>query len=360
MNRLYRHSGFRYVNEAAGAFVLLGALILASALFQSARVQRWFNPGRELRVILPQEGLFGLSAGSEVYVLGTEAGSVRDIDIDADGGRIVAHVLIRPQFADFIRVDSKARIKRKLAVTGDAYLDIERGDGKKLDWDLAVIEASTDSTTGDRINTMLANLEETAVPALTHFDEAVVAIRDLVRDVNDPEGDVRRLLRRARSVVAKVDEGRGTLGRLVEDDRVYEAALGAITRVRDTVDRIDPAVGRLNEAMADVAKFAGALGDRSEDLPEIVDRANGALTRLEEILADVRAASRELPKATRELPGIARDLAAATEALPGLVAQVRQAFREIERVAQKAQESWLLGGGSEKAARRPGPTEAQR
>ena len=100
-------TGFRYVNEAVGAFVLVLVGLALFALVQSGRVQQWFDPGAPLIVVLPQSGLSGLTDGSEVNVLGTTAGVVESIDIESDG-RIIARVRIRRQFTAFIRSDSRA------------------------------------------------------------------------------------------------------------------------------------------------------------------------------------------------------------------------------------------------------------
>ena len=64
----FQQSKFRYTNEAVGLFVLMALLIFIAGLIYSGRVREWFNPGETLRVVLPDEGLSGLTRGSTVVI----------------------------------------------------------------------------------------------------------------------------------------------------------------------------------------------------------------------------------------------------------------------------------------------------
>ena len=102
---------FRYTNEAVGFFVLIALLIFVAGLIYSGQVRKWFNPGETLKAVLPDEGLFGLTEGSIVEILGTKAGEVRGIVINPDQ-KIHANVRIDSDMAVFVRSDSRATIRR--------------------------------------------------------------------------------------------------------------------------------------------------------------------------------------------------------------------------------------------------------
>ncbi|MBM3524540.1 MAG: MCE family protein, partial [Alphaproteobacteria bacterium] len=57
-------TGFRYVNEVVGALVLLALLMLIGSILQAGVLREWFNPPLSLRVLLPPDGVAGLSAGA--------------------------------------------------------------------------------------------------------------------------------------------------------------------------------------------------------------------------------------------------------------------------------------------------------
>ena len=84
MSLTYQHTRFRYANQAVGVFVILTVIIFGAAFLFSGQVREWLDPGERIKVILPSEGLFGLSEGAEVHILGTKAGKVIRIVISPD------------------------------------------------------------------------------------------------------------------------------------------------------------------------------------------------------------------------------------------------------------------------------------
>ena len=107
-----RVAGFRYTNEAVGALVLVTVLIFVLALVQAGRIREWFDPGATIRVILPDEGLFGLTEGAPVEILGTKAGEVRRIVLAPDQ-HIHAVIYVRKAMLAFVRRDSQAIIRKQ-------------------------------------------------------------------------------------------------------------------------------------------------------------------------------------------------------------------------------------------------------
>ena len=101
---------FRYVIEIVGAFVLIVVLALIAGIIIAARAQGWFVPEHDLMIRFPEEGSLGLQKGSEVQVLGTPAGSIKEIKslVQQDIGSIdpyprnedPVHPYLRPHLGD--------------------------------------------------------------------------------------------------------------------------------------------------------------------------------------------------------------------------------------------------------------------
>ena len=116
-----RVTGFRYTNEAVGALVLVAVLMFVMALVQAGRIREWFNPGITIKVILPAEGLFGLTEGATVEILGTKAGEVRRLVL-APTQHMYAEIYVRKAMLPFLGRDSQAIIRKQfglLATFGD-------------------------------------------------------------------------------------------------------------------------------------------------------------------------------------------------------------------------------------------------
>ena len=123
---------FRYVNEIVGSFVLLVVATLIVGIILIGHAQDWFEPQYEIRLDFPEEGSLGLQRGSEVQVLGATVGRVGKIRVGEDGAMHTT-LKIKGDFIRFIRTDSRAVVKKKFGVAGDAFVDITQGRAEKFD-----------------------------------------------------------------------------------------------------------------------------------------------------------------------------------------------------------------------------------
>ena len=185
MKDQFQQSKFRYTNEAVGLFVLITLLLFFSGLIYSGRVREWFNPGETLRVLLPDDGLSGLTIGSTVEILGTKAGEVRDIVINPSE-KMHANVRIDREMAVFVRSDSKATIRRTFGIAGDAYLEITRGFGQPLDWEFAVISAVSDRKPTDTVGELIDEMRAKVLPVIDDAQKAIQVFLAVAEELQDP------------------------------------------------------------------------------------------------------------------------------------------------------------------------------
>jgi phospholipid/cholesterol/gamma-HCH transport system substrate-binding protein len=153
-----RVAGFRSTNEAVGALVLVTVLIFVMALVQAGRIREWFDPGATIRVILPDEGLVGLTEGAQGEILGTKAGEVRRIVLVLDQP-IHAVIYVRKAMLAFVRRDSHAIIRKQFGVAVAAYLELTRGSGESLDWKYAVITATAERAPTDTVSALVEEIQ---------------------------------------------------------------------------------------------------------------------------------------------------------------------------------------------------------
>ena len=135
---------FRYVNEIVGGFVILVVLLLLAGVLVAGNAQHWFDPMHEIDLDFPPEGSMDLQKGAEVMLLGARVGSVQDILVD-DDGNITGSIRVRGSFMRFVRADSVALVKKKMVVTGDAYIELTRGTGDALPREGGEIECVKDT-----------------------------------------------------------------------------------------------------------------------------------------------------------------------------------------------------------------------
>ena len=288
--RLEQRFKFRRVNEITGTFVLVVVAVLLAAVVWTGHSQRWFKSRVTLRIVLPEAGAAGIRQGSEVYFLGTLVGSVSDVIVDTTG-RMEAEADIRRDFFRFVRVDSSAVVKMKFGVAGDSYFEITRGEGRPLPEKNASIvckeqyQSALEAAVEEIRDQTLAVLKKTSdgLDAWTRLGTNLISTQE-----------------RLNQLIADVQAGKGTAGKLITDP---------------------------------------ALADQTQQL---LTRANEVMSELQDMTTNLNVAVKNIQNGTTRLPEITDAVANGTKDLPDLVRQTQVSMREIERLVEAMQRTWLL------------------
>jgi phospholipid/cholesterol/gamma-HCH transport system substrate-binding protein len=331
-----RVAGFRYTNEAVGALVLVTVLIFVMALVQAGRIREWFDPGATIKVILPAEGLFGLTAGATVEILGTKAGEVRRIVLDP-AQHMHAEVYIRKAMMAFVRRDSQAIIRKQFGVAGASYLEITRGSEAPLDWKYAVITATAERAPTDTMSELIAELRSKVVPLLDEAQVAIQTLTALAVGLQDPHGGLQRLLADLHAITGKLERGEGTVGRLLSDETLARNLTTFLEQTNAAIPQLGPALSSVEGAARNAAALTAALNKSSAGLPQLIQHLQTTLTSLQGVLTDLR-------RTTPELPRLTKSLANTTESLPLLMVQTEQTLDNLDKLLRQLRAHWLLGG----------------
>lgn len=336
MSTYLQNKRFRYTNETVGLLVLLTIIVFVAAFLQASLVQEWFDRGADIKVMLPEDGLFGLSDGDDVEILGTKAGKVTRIEIKPDQ-KMHAEVHIRSAMQPFVRRDSVAVIHKKFGVAGDSYLEITRGVGEPLDWKYAVIEAQADRAPTETIGDLISDLRSKIIPLLDSGQQAIRTFLALAEELQDPDQNLQQLLGDIKSITGKIDRGEGTLGRLLGNDKLMHNLENLLAVINKNINRITPILDELQATTRNITKLSGNFNDQFTHMPQITDNAKMILASLQIILKDLQGATPQLPK-------IAKNVDDAVSNMPVLLLQTQQVMFELEYVLKQLQSSWLLGG----------------
>ncbi len=312
---------FRYTNEAVGVMVLVAVLIFIGAVLQTGRLRNWFEPGMKLKVVLPKEGLYGLSSGAEVEILGTKAGTVEQVVV-LPGQQIHAVVDIKKKMTGFVRRDSEAIIRKEFGVAGASFLEITRGTGEKLDWEYAVINAVAERAPTESMGELLAEVRIKIMPMLD---------------------DAQRVLVNLNTITGKIAGGEGTIGRLLVEDRMALEVETLLTQVNTTVGKLAPMLESLQTTVGNVATLSSQLTGQASAIPALSQDAGKILASLQLVLED-------LSRTTPQLPQLIKTVNTAAGDVPVLLVQTQQVLGELEQLLRQLKSHWLLGGsGSSKA-----------
>jgi len=288
---------FRRVNEITGTFVLVVVAVLIAAVVWTGHSQRWFKSRVTLRIVLPEAGAAGIRQGSEVYFLGTLVGSVSYVEVD-EKGRMEAEANIRRDFFRFVRADSSAVIKKKFGVAGDSFFEVTRGEGKPLPEKNASIVCNEQFQSA--LEAAIEDIRRETLQALKKTSSGLDAWTALGTNLITTQARLEQLIGHLNLIVAGVEQGKGTAGRLISDP---------------------------------------ALADEAQNL---LARANATMGELQGMVTNLNVVVKNVQNGTTRLPEITGAVADEAKDLPGLVRQTQASMREMERLIEAMQRTWLL------------------
>lgn len=328
----------RYASEIVGTLVLVAVIVFVLALFVGGRIDEWLNPGLTVRVVMPSEGLYGLSEGASAEILGTKAGQVRRIVIQPDES-IYAEVHINDAMADFVRRDSEVVVRKRFGIAGDSFLDISRGHGQPLDEQYAVLEARVDRAASESAGALLAQIRDKALPVIDDAASTISALAAFADGLQDPQGNLQQGLANLNAITGRLARGEGAVGRLLVEDSLVRELEALVAGLNHTLGGMGPVLDELQVTVRNIAVMSEALGAQSQAIPEVSSRVVSVLDSVDDIMKDLK-------RTTPQLPRITRSMADATENLPVLLLQTQQTVAELELLIRQLRASWIVGGGA--------------
>ncbi|MDB6111783.1 MAG: hypothetical protein JWR69_3533 [Pedosphaera sp.] len=283
---------FRRVNEITGAFVLVVIALLIATVVWTGRSQRWFKSNVTLRIILPEAGAAGIRQGSEVYFLGTLVGSVYEVIVDPTG-HMEARAGIRHDFFLFVRADSSAVVKKKFGVAGDSFFEITRGQGGPLPENNASIICNEQFQSA--LESAIEEIRHEALAALKKTSTGLDTWTELGAGLGETRRHLDQLTVRLDNMTAGVEQGKGTVGKLLTDTALAEEAQALMARANQTMSELQGVVTNLNAAVKNVQngterlpEITGAVADEAKDLPGLVQQTQTSMRELERLIAGMQ------------------------------------------------------------------------
>ena len=312
----------RNTDEWVGLLVVLSLVAFGAAALHVGVLSGWFRPVVKLRVVLPEGGGQGLSAGADIDILGTKVGSVRRIVVDPSE-KVYAEAELDEPAKGFVRRDSQAVIKKSFGIVGAAFLDISRGTGVPLDWDFAVINATAERAPTETIGAMIDEVKLKIYPVLDDAERTMKGLADIVE---------------------RISKGEGNVGRLLKDEQMADEIGKILANLKAMSEQ-------LNVEVADIRGLTETMA-KPDGVPAL-------LRRVDATLASVQAATHDLAAATPQVPTIARNVAGGTANLPALLTQAQQTMAELEKLSNQLRHTWPLSGSAAPETRRLAPGEVK-
>lgn len=233
---------FRAKGLRVAALLIAGVLLLGYGVYRVGKIFDVFADRYTIVTLLPS--VAGLREGATVALAGQQIGQVEKIEfipmeLKRDSNHLKVTLNVAQRVTDQIRGDSRVII-RPQGLLGDKYIDIQPGTLTSpvlAENDTIIAETALD-------------MEQFLARATEAMDEAVLVIRSL--------GEI----------TTPLAAGEGTMGKLLQDERLYGTMVSA--------------TGELQTLLAEINRGDGALGQLIQD-PVLYQRMVSAMTRIDQL-----------------------------------------------------------------------------
>jgi ABC-type transporter Mla subunit MlaD len=185
--------------------------------------------------------------------------------------------------------------------------------------------------------------------------ERLESILDNMVEITTEAVNDRKVLRKgleeAADVLERLNDGEGTMSKLLRDKALYGSVVSMVEDGRRTASVLEEAATRSLPLIEDLGETARNIQVSSEDFPEIVESASRlleasslAMENLGQLADELKSVSRSLPGIVESIKSTADNVEEASRELPAASRSIRTTASEAGRVVEAAKGSWLLKG----------------
>src|SRR5437667_7160089 len=235
----------------------------------------------------------GLQEGAPVRLSGVDIGNVVNVRLVSDPARRLTPVQVtmkvNTRYHQSLRKDSVTSLETA-GVLGSTYIDIDSSTAKAP-------EAVDGDTLPTREHPDLQDVVRSGQSTLQNMDALLKRLDRIIAFVESGQGSVGKLIydpllynrlnttvTEFQRLVNEVTEGNGTIGKLISDDELYQ-------KVNGTVDRLNVIIDDLNAGK-------GTAGKLLKD-PSLYNSANDTIANVKKLTDDVSAGKGALGTLTK-------------------------------------------------------------
>jgi phospholipid/cholesterol/gamma-HCH transport system substrate-binding protein len=318
-----------------GMLVAGAAIVLMVFLFFIGSEQKIFSRKNEYKVRL--DSVSGLAEGNPVKISGVTVGVVKDINLPRDPKQkdVDIQLMVDRKYAERIRSDSRARLKKLGLLAGDSYVDISPGSPK---FDALEPGSQIPAARQTNVDQLISSGED----LVDNFVQISYSLKNILSRVDRGEGllgelttqpetkqrltdTVMTTLNKTNAILAHVESGRGVLGKLVYDDKYADELTGSL---KSTAASMQTLVASMNDAFKNGQGPLPALLNDPEGKKKVYDLVDN----LGKTSASLAAFSDSLKTGQGLVPRLMNDKAYADQSLAeftGLVHQLSDAVGKI-------------------------------
>jgi phospholipid/cholesterol/gamma-HCH transport system substrate-binding protein len=278
---------------AVGLFVIGGLVLFSIGLFMIGNRRMLFSD--DFEIFTEFSRVTGLQGGAKVRVAGMDAGEVEAIQVPArPDAKFRVRLRVREDLHPLVRLDSIAVVQTD-GLVGNRYVQIEAGTASSPEappgatiagrepFDMAdLIEqaSATVQTLDVAVKDLKGSIEQTLTSVRQTVDEARVLVADVGREARAITADGRQITGDVSEIVTGLREGKGTFGKMLNEDELYTRATRIAREAEQTMATARETVERARSVVAGLEREDGTLGTAAGEVRQTLSLAREAMADL--------------------------------------------------------------------------------
>ncbi len=234
-------------NAKLGIFIFIGSALLVILIFLLGNKDQLFSSTFTVKAYF--KNTEGLRNGASVRFGGIDVGAVSDVSIVNDtSGKVEVSLRINDDVKRFIKKDSRASIETE-GLVGNKVVMVTMGS-----------ENSPEISSGGVI-----------------LSKEPLSFSDIIEETQGIMAYTKEMTKNMSEIVIKVNRGEGTLGKILNDDQLFNAA----------TDLTISANNSMTSLTEDMKKVFGLFDELGKGVKDVVVNVNSIVTRIDTVLQGV-------------------------------------------------------------------------
>lgn len=285
-----------------GVFIILGTVMLVLAIFVIGNQESMFEKTFTVRARF--HNIEGLRKGASVRLSGIDVGSVKDIMIAPDSaGMVDVYMRLNNNISNFVNKETRALIATE-GLVGAKVVSLELGSG--------AAEKVGDGGT-------IRGVDPLNFGAIV--DEARGALEN-----------TREMTRSLAEIVQKVNEGEGSIGKLINDNELYN----------NTVALVGSADKSLNMMTNKIDTVTTVINAMFGGVRNILKSVEGVIDDIDVIVHDVKEGRGLLGRALKENSSLDSGFTKIIDNLIQITLNTREGAAKFEENMEALKRNWLF------------------
>src|SRR5438067_98168 len=289
-----------------GALVTAAAVVLMVFLFFIGSEQKIFSRKNEYKVRL--DTVAGLAEGNPVKISGVTVGVVRDIYLPRDPKQkdVDITLMVDRKYADRIRGDSRAKMKKLGLLAGDSYVDISPGTTRFDPLEPGSLIQPARQTNVEQIISSGEDLVD-------NFVQISYSLKNILGRVDRGEGLIGELtstpetkqritdtflatLNKTNAILTHVESGKGLVGKMVYDDKYGDQLTASLASSAGSLQTVTSSLQRSFESGQGTIPALLTDPEGKKKVIDLIENLRATSTNLAEFSATLKNGQGLVPR----------------------------------------------------------------